>query len=231
MRGAECAEGSATQVRSSDGTLIAYERCGSGPPVILVDGALCSRAFGPMPKLAPLLAGHFTVFTYDRRGRNDSGDTPPYAVDREVEDLDALIDEAGGSALVCGISSGGALALRAAASGSRITRLAVYEPPFMVGEGGHRPPADHEAQLARLASAGRRADAVKYFMTRVVGMPALLTLPMRLMPMWSKLEAVAHTLAYDAAVMGDYSLPTERAASVTVPTLVIAGAGSPEVLR
>jgi len=218
-------------VRSSDGTRIAYDRSGNGPPIILVDGALCSRAFGPMPKLAPLLAQHFTVFTYDRRGRNDSGDTAPYAVDREVEDLDALITEAGGSAFVHGISSGGVLALRAAASGSGIRKLAVYEPPFMIGDEGHRPPADHEGQLTRLVSSDRRADAVKFFMTRVVGMPPLLTLPMQLMPVWSKLKAVAHTLPYDAAVMGDYSLPTGLAAAVAVPTLVIGGAKSPAVLR
>lgn len=216
---------------SKDGTAIAFDRCGEGPPVILVDGALCSRSFGPMPKLAPLLAQHFTVFTYDRRGRNESDDTAPYAVEREVEDLEALIKEAGGSASVVGLSSGAALALTAAASGLNIRKLALYEPPFMVEDGGHRPPADHQAQLDRMISAGRRGDAVTFFMTKMVGAPAIFAIIMRLMPGWSKLKAVAHTLPYDAAIMGDFSLPARRAASVSVPTLVIGGGKSPSALR
>src|SRR2546430_14869956 len=137
------------QVRSRDGTTIAYDQLGEGPPVILVDGAFCSRSFGPMPKLAPLLARSFTVFMYDRRGRGDSGDTAPYAVEREIDDLDALIREAGGSAFVYAMSSGAALALEAAASRLNITKLALYEPPFMVGNPAHVPPADHQAQLDR----------------------------------------------------------------------------------
>src|SRR5690242_13844751 len=117
-------------VTSKDGTQIAYEKLGSGLPLILVDGALCSRDFGPMPKLAPLLGEHFTVFMYDRRGRNQSGDTKPHAPAREVEDLEALISEAGGEAYVYGVSSGAALSLSAAAAGLNITKLALYEPPF-----------------------------------------------------------------------------------------------------
>jgi pimeloyl-ACP methyl ester carboxylesterase len=219
------------KVLSSDGTPIAYERSGNGPPLILVDGALCSRQFGPMPKLAPHLVQHFTVFTYDRRGRGDSGDTAPYAKQREVEDLEALINEAGGSAAVYAISSGAALAIEAASRGLKISKLALYEPPFMVGQTGHRPPPDHQARLASLASSGRRGDAVKFFITKVVGMPAVFGFVMQWMPMWSKLKAVAHTLAYDAAIMGDYSLPTQRAACITVPTLVMGGEKSPAVLR
>jgi pimeloyl-ACP methyl ester carboxylesterase len=216
---------------SKDGTAIAFDRWGNGQPLVLVDGALCCRSFGPMPKLAPLLAHHFTVFTYDRRGRNASGDTAPYAVEREVEDLEAMIDRAGGSAFVFGTSSGAALALTAAASGVRIKKLALYEPPFMVGNGGHRPPADHQAQLTRLISAGRRGDAVKSFMTKMVGAPAIFAFMMRFLPVWSKLKAVAHTLPYDAAVMGDFSLPARQAASVVVPALVIGGGKSPATLR
>src|SRR5687768_11945325 len=121
-------------VQSKDGTKITYERVGSGPALILVDGALCSRSFGPMPKLAPFLAPHFTVYWYDRRGRGDSGDTLPYAKQREVEDLQALIEAAGGSAHVVGLSSGAALALEAAASGAGITKVAAYEPPYMVDQ-------------------------------------------------------------------------------------------------
>ncbi len=218
-------------VRSGDGTTIAYDQLGEGQPVILVDGAFCSRSLGPMPKLAPLLARHFTVFAYDRRGRGDSGDTAPYAVEREIEDLDALIRQAGGSAFVYAISSGAALALEAAASGLNIKRLALYEPPFMVGDPRHRPPADSEAQLTRLVSAGRRGDAVTFYMKDVIGMPGLLVAAFRLLPMWSKLKAVANSLPYDAAVMGDFSLPTRRAASVTIPTLVLSGEKSMPVLR
>ena len=212
------------RVLSRDGTVIAFERSGVGPALILVDGALCSRAFGPMPKLAPLLAREFTVFMYDRRGRGDSGNTLPYARAREVEDIDALIQAAGGSAFVLGLSSGGALALEAAASGLAITKLAVYEPPF-VAEGAACAEADHQAELERRIAAGGRGEAVKYFMRKMVGVPAIFVVLMRLMPgVWRKLEAVAHTLPYDAAVMGDFSAPTTRLASIRVPTLAIGGA-------
>jgi pimeloyl-ACP methyl ester carboxylesterase len=171
-----------------------------------------------MPKLAPLLASHFSVFMYDRRGRGSSGDTKPYATERELEDIDALIKEAGGSAFVLGLSSGAALALEAAASGLNITKLAVYEPPFMIDDGGHHARADHQTQLKRFIAAGRRSEAVTYFMRKMVGIPAMFVALMRLMPgVWSKLKAVAHTLPYDAAVMGDFSLPTRRLASVTIP--------------
>lgn len=210
------------KVVSNDGTTIAFDRSGEGPPLILVDGALCSRKFGPMPGLVPLLAPHFTVFSYDRRGRGESGDTEPYAVEREVEDIEALIKEAGGSSFAFGISSGGALALEAAGSGLGITKLAMYEPPFFEGN-GHRPPADHQARLIEFVSSGRLGDAVDYFMTQMVGLPDEAVAPMKSMPAWSDLEAVAHTLVYDSAIMGDYSLPAERVASVRIPTLVAAG--------
>ena len=218
-------------VRSGDGTMIAYDRLGAGPPVILVDGAFCSRSFGPTPKLAPHLARDFTVFAYDRRGRGDSGDTAPYAVEREIEDLAALVRQAGGSACVHAMSSGAVLALHAAASGLSIKRLALYEPPFMVGTPAHLPPADHQAQLVRLIAEGRRGEAVKYYMKDIIGMPGLLVAVFRFLPMWSKLKAVAPSLPYDSAIMGDFSLPTRRAASLTLPTLVITGEKSMPVLR
>jgi len=220
-----------SKVLSKDGTAIAFDKLGHGEPIILVDGALCSRSFGPLPKLAQLLAPHFTVFNYDRRGRNESGDRAPYAVEREVEDIEALIAEAGGSALVFGTSSGAALALVAAANGANIKKLALYEPPFVAGRSGRRPPPDSEAQLRRLVAEGKRADAVKFFMVDMVGMPAIFTYIMRILPIWPKLKAVAHTLPYDAAVLGDFSLPRERAASVAVPTIVIGGEKSPVELR
>jgi pimeloyl-ACP methyl ester carboxylesterase len=212
------------KVISKDGTPIAYEKSGEGPALILVDGALCSRKFGPTPRLAPLLARRFTVFTYDRRGRGDSGDTPPYAKQREVEDLDALIQASGGSAFVVGLSSGGGLALEAAASGLSITKLVAYEPPYVAAHDAHHAQADHEAQLKRLLAEGRRGDAVKYFMRDMVGAPGFVVFMMRLMPgVWKKLEAVAHTLPYDANIMGDFTVPKTRLASVQVPSLIMYG--------
>jgi pimeloyl-ACP methyl ester carboxylesterase len=218
-------------ILSKDGTVIAFDELGNGEAIILVDGALCSRAFGPLPKLAQLLAPHFTVFHYDRRGRNESGDTPPYAVEREVEDIEALIAKAGGSASVFGTSSGAALALAAAARGANIKKLALYEPPFVAGRSARTAPPDSEAQLKRLIAAGKRGDAVKFFMVDMVGMPAIFAYILRVLPIWPKLKAVAHTLPYDAAVLGDFSLPKERAASVAVATLVIGGEKSPVELR
>jgi pimeloyl-ACP methyl ester carboxylesterase len=221
-------------VTSRDGTSIAFERMGSGLPLILVDGALCSRAFGPMPKLAPLLAKSFRVYMYDRRGRGDSSDTRPYSKEREVEDLEALIGEAGGSAFVLGLSSGAALALEAAASGLAIEKLAVYEPPYMVtpADSARHANADHQARLERLLAAGRRGDAVKYFMRDMVAVPAFIVFLMRFMPgVWSKLEAAASTLPYDAAIMGNFSLPSQRLAAVRAPTLVIGGGKSEARLR
>jgi pimeloyl-ACP methyl ester carboxylesterase len=219
------------KVISKDGTQIAYDKSGSGFPLILVDGALCSRDFGPMPKLAKLLAENFTVINYDRRGRNESGDTKPYAVEREIEDLEALINGAGGSAFVVGFSSGAGLALSAAASGLNITKLALYEPPFMVDDEGHHPPTDSLEQLKTMIAADRRADAVKFFMKDMVGLPGIAIFMMKLMPIFKKLKAVAHTLPYDTAIMGDYSLPEKKAASVKIPTLIAGGEKSPVTLR
>ena len=216
------------RVTSSDGTTIAFDRAGDGPPVVLVCGASTDRVANA--PLAALLAEHFTVFNYDRRGRGDSGDTATYAVEREVEDVDAVIDEAGGSASVYGTSSGGALALEAAASGLAITNLALWEVPFSLDE-SRRPPADLVERYNEMIAAGRRGDAVEYFMSKVVGLPPEFVAYARTQPFWEAQEALAHTLAYDATVMGDYSLPTERAASVTVPTLVIAGGASFPFMR
>jgi pimeloyl-ACP methyl ester carboxylesterase len=212
-----------TRARSADGTAIAYERSGSGPALILVDGALCSRAFGPTPKLAPMLAPHFTVYAYDRRGRGESGDTQPYCRQREVEDIAALIKAAGGSASLLGLSSGGALALEAAASGLRVDNVVAYEPPY-VHDNGQGGGVDHEAQLERLLAEGQRGGAVKYFMKDMVGAPAAMVWLMRLMPwIWRKLEAVAHTLPYDAAVMTGFRVPRARLASIRIPALTLNG--------
>jgi pimeloyl-ACP methyl ester carboxylesterase len=212
-----------SQVRSKDGTPIAFERTGSGPALILVDGALCSRGFGPSPKLAPLLAPHFTVYAYDRRGRGESGDTQPYSPAREVEDIAALIQEAGGAASLLGLSSGGALALEAAAGGLPIDQVVAYEPPY-VDDDGQRGGAAHLGRLQRLVASGDRGAAVKYFMKDMVGVPAPVVVMMRLMPgIWRKLKAVAHTLPYDAAIMTEFRIPRVRFASIRIPTLVMNG--------
>ena len=224
-------EASAGNVRSADGTTIAYERSGTGPALIVVDGALCSRTFGPAPKLAPLLARQFTVYTYDRRGRGRSGDTQPYSPAREVEDIAALIDAAGGSACLLGLSSGGALALEAAASGLPVASVAAYEPPY-VDDSGQRGGAAYEGRLKQLIAEEHRGGAVKYFMKDMVGAPAAIVAMMRFMPwIWRKLEAVAHTLPYDAAVMTAFRIPRARFASIDVPTLLMNGTKTDPRLR
>jgi pimeloyl-ACP methyl ester carboxylesterase len=206
-------------VTSKDGTTIAFERLGSGPPVVLVCGGSVDRTADAA--IAQELASHFTVFNYDRRGRGDSGDTRPYAIEREVEDIDAVIGAAGGSAFLWGSSSGAVLALIAAES-VPVTKLALWEPPF-VPEGVPRPPEDQVSQYETMIAEGRRGDAVEYFMTKVIGMPAEVVAGARTQPWWAATEALAHTLAYDARIMGDYSIPKDLAASVKVPTIVIAG--------
>ena len=219
-------------VKSKDGTLIAYDTLGRGPAVVFVGGAFSYRKFPHNLALAQLLADRFTVFWYDRRGRGDSGDTAPYRVERELEDLDALLQAAGGSAHVYGMSSGAALAALAAARGAHITKLALYEPPYMVGDVGHRPPPDHDAQLKALLARGRRGAAVSFFLTEVMGAPWFLPLVMRVTPFWPRLKAVAHTLPYDTAVLGgDFAFPASTIASIRVPTLIAAGEKSPTVLR
>jgi pimeloyl-ACP methyl ester carboxylesterase len=209
-------------VTSKDGTTISYERLGQGKPVILVDGALCSREFGPSRKLAKLLAERFTVFVYDRRGRGDSGDTRPYSPQREVEDIAALIEAAGGPVSLYGCSSGAGLALESTASGLPVERLALYEPPYMVMDSGPKPPPDYQQQLERMIAEDRRGDAVKYFMRDVIGMPAPMVFIMGMLPMMSGLKAVAHTIPYDTALMNGWAIP-KRAASIKTPTLVMDG--------
>jgi pimeloyl-ACP methyl ester carboxylesterase len=215
------------KVTSSDRTSIAFERAGTGPALILVDGAMCYRGFGPMAPLAALLIPDFTVFSYDRRGRGDSTDTLPYAVDREIDDLQALIDVAGGSAFVYGVSSGAMLALCAAERGLAIPKLALFEPP-LTADGQPLSQPDLAAELATLVAAGRRGDAVEHFQT-AVGIPAEMVAGMRHAPFRPALEAIAHTLVYDTTITA--SLPTARLAAIATPTLVIDSANSPDGLR
>jgi pimeloyl-ACP methyl ester carboxylesterase len=220
-------------VRSNDGTEIAFDRRGQGPAVILVDGALCYRGMGPSGPLAELLAQHFTVFTYDRRGRGASGDTAPYAVEREVEDIEALLGEAGGTAFVSGVSSGAALAVEAANRLSGIEKLALYEAPFIVDD-SRSTTQDGWTRIGEAVAADRRSDAVRLFM-KMVGVPDVFIALMRLMPVWSKLKAVAHTLPYDGALVADNQrgapLPAGRWSSVTIPSLVMDGGKSPTWMR
>jgi pimeloyl-ACP methyl ester carboxylesterase len=213
---------------SADGTPIAYDRYGDGPPIITAAGAFCARA--TTEPLARALAAQFTVLNYDRRGRGDSGDTAPYAVEREIDDLAALIGAAGGSAAAFGHSSGATLALKAAASGLPITHLVLYEPPFNPDDSFPRLPAGLAGELAGLVAAGRRGDAVELYQTRAVGLPEPVVAQLRNAPFRPGLEAIAHTLAYDAAVIGDRSLPAAMLGTITIPALVITGEQSPPFL-
>ena len=218
---------------SSDGTTIAYTKLGSGPPLILVDGAFCYRENGPAPKLAPLLAQHFTVFAYDRRGRGASGDAPVYAIEREVDDLRSLVREAGGSAFAVGISSGGALALQAAARGVSLKGLVLYEPPFIEEDGHPRSFDMQKSRLQQFVAAGDRAGAVRFFMTDIYGAPRpfVAVMPLVMRSAWKKNQSVAHTLPYDLTLLGDWSVLRDRSRSVTIPTLVLGGEKSPASLK
>jgi pimeloyl-ACP methyl ester carboxylesterase len=222
------------KVRSKDGTEIAYDSVGDGPALVLV-GAAWNDRMSAVP-LAELLAGDFSVYTYDRRGRGDSGDTPPYAVEREIEDLTAEIDAAGGSAYAFGVSSGAALALESAAGGAPISKLAMYEPPYIVDEARPPIPDDYVEHLDQLASEGKRNEILPYFMTVAAGMPAEMAEQMAQSPMARAMEPLAHTVSYDGRVMlrGGMSgepLPARFTDTVTVPTLVMDGGASPAWMR
>jgi len=222
------------KVTSKDGTPIAFDQSGQGPPLILVSGALGVRSHPMFTQLAELLAPHFTVFNYDRRGRGDSGDTLPYTIEREVEDIEALLDEAGGSAFVYGISSRAVLALEAASRlPVKVKKLALYEPPFILDDSRPPVPKDYVKQLNEAVAAGRRGDAIEIFMNKAVLIPDEYLTPMRKDPSWAEMEAVAHTIAYDGTIMGDTmsgkplsSEKQQRWASASMPTLVMTGENS-----
>jgi pimeloyl-ACP methyl ester carboxylesterase len=222
------------KILSKDGTPIAVEQAGTGPALVLVDGALCHRRMGPSEQLAKALAPYFSVFTYDRRGRGDSGNTAPYAIARECEDLEAVIQAAGGSASVYGISSGAALALETANGSRAIAKLAMFEAPFFVDDTRAPIPADFVEKLHEAVQSNRRGDAVRSFL-KLVGVPAVFVMMMRFMPAWAKLKAVAHTLPYDITIVRDYEkgqpLPTAKWTGVVAPTLVMDGGKSPAWMR
>jgi pimeloyl-ACP methyl ester carboxylesterase len=201
-------------VTSADGTTIAYQRVGEGPPLILVSGAGAYSRFNPPTPLATLLGEDFTAVTYDRRGRGESGDTPPYAVEREVEDIAALIDGHGGEAYLYGGSSGGLLVLQAAAAGLAVPKMAVFEPPLGFNDATD---AEFTADLAALIQEGRRSEAVEFFYDGIGVPPEVLS---EMAPADREaLEAVAHTLVYDCLISEASSAETLR--SVMAPTLVI----------
>jgi pimeloyl-ACP methyl ester carboxylesterase len=223
----------AEMTTSADGTPIAYDAVGEGPPLILVRGALNDRR--TPAALAELLAESFRVYSYDRRGRGDSGDTAPYAVEREIEDLEAMIEAAGGSVALYGHSSGAQLALETAARSVSVTKLAMYEPPYFVDDA--RPPKadDYLSRLEGSIAEGRLRDALEQFMTEAAGMPAEVVGQLLDSPMRAGLEKLAHTLPYDERIMERYQvgrpLPREWRDSVTVPTLVMDGGESPTWMR
>ncbi len=220
---------------STDGAKIAFDVSGTGPIVILVGGAFSHRTFPKTVQLAQLLATDFTVVNYDRRGRGDSTDRSPYAIEREIDDLRVLINHFGGSAALWGWSSGAVLALRAAAAGLPITELVLYEPPFLVDDSRPLPASDFKQRLTSLVADGRRGAAVKLYMTEGMGAPAFFVNGMRLLPIWSRLKGLAHTLPYDWALLdGTLTGRPLRAhpwSDVTARTLVMAGAKSPQQLR
>ncbi|HYX11068.1 MAG TPA: alpha/beta hydrolase [Candidatus Acidoferrum sp.] len=212
-----------TTVTSKDGTKLAVDIAGSGPPIVLVSGGSVDRSSNA--ELANVLASGVTTYNFDRRGRGDSGDTLPYAVEREIEDIEAIIELAGGRAHLYGASSGAALALEAAAAGAPVDKLVLWEPPYNLDPEG-RPPADSVEQLDRMVAEGRRGDAATFFMVDMVRMPAEFAAFAKTQPWWPAQEAIAHTLAYDARVMGDYSVPVATARRVRVPTLILTGGDS-----
>lgn len=223
------AAGGPSFVTSKDGTRIAYERRGVGPNLVFVAGALGTKDLSFVQNYVRALEPHFTVINYDRRGRGESTDTQPFAVQREIEDIEGLV-KAVGSSHVFGISSGAALALEAAASGVPMVSVIAFEPPYAVGE--HRSPAlaEYEGRVKALIAEGRRDDALRLFM-RTVGLPAFMVAIMRFFPMWKKLRPTAHTLAYDAAVLSGFEPPVKRLASIRVPMLAVFGEKSPQVLK
>ena len=215
---------------SKDGTKIAYSKTGKGKPLILVDGAFCHRKFGVNEKLPQHLSDYFTVYSYDRRGRIESGDTLPYSPQKEYDDLQAIINEAGGNAYVYGISSGAALALEAANTGVKIEKLALYEAPYITDNSRKPLPENYLKTLTEFAEQGENGKAVKYFMRMGIGLPAFVVWMMQLMPAWKQMKQLAHTLPYDTEILGDNSsgkpLNNEKWNNVHIPTLVISGSKS-----
>ncbi|MGH3157715.1 MAG: alpha/beta fold hydrolase [Streptosporangiaceae bacterium] len=216
------------KVVSRDGTTIAYEKAGDGPPIVLLNGAF--REHTIFDSLVPELAPHCTAYVYDRRGRGDSGDAPAYAVEREIEDLEAVIAAAGGQAVVFGGSCGANLALKAALAGAPITKLALHEPLYRV-QGYPKPPDEFTGILRALLAGDKRSEAAEYFLAEVVGLAAEVITRWRNGPRWITNETNAHTLFYDTAICGDFDVPVQRLAAFRTPTLVINSDSTSDWLR
>jgi len=219
---------------SKDGTVIAYEKSGQGPALVLVGGAFMDHA--SHAPLAAALAPYFTVYNYDRRGHGESTDTLPYTLQREIEDIEALINIIGESVYLYGVSSGAALAFEAASSGVGVRKLAMYEPPYAVDHNGDRnPPADTVKQLSTMVAEDRRDDVIEFFMTKLVGLPPQAAAGMKQSPMWPGLKAIAHTVVYDATISasrnGDFLVPTQQMAALNTPTIVLDGGASWDWIR
>jgi pimeloyl-ACP methyl ester carboxylesterase len=211
-------------LRSRDGTRIAYETSGRGPALVVVNGGLSDRS--AVVPLRPLLDPHLTLFAYDRRGRGDSGDTPPYAPEREIEDLAAVIEAAGAPAFVFAHSSGAMLALRAAMSRVPMRRLAVNEPPFIVPGTRPIPPRAITSRIAQRIAANDRGEALRIFLLEQIGLPPPALEQLKASPMWPRMIALAHTAPYDSEIGGDSELPVASLAKLTLPTLVLNGTAS-----
>ncbi|MEV7088072.1 alpha/beta fold hydrolase [Streptomyces sp. NPDC093085] len=216
------------RVKSGDGTPIAYRRSGEGPPVILVGGAF-STAESEAP-LARLLAPRFATITYDRRGRGASGDRAPYAVEREVEDLAALLAVAGGDAALYGVASGGALVVEAVAAGLPVSQFAVYEPPYAADAAALAARAELRPRLTELLARGARDAAVELFLSALEVHPETVA-AMRRAPLWAELTGLAHTLAYDLQLVGEGRVPARRLAAVRTRAMVVDGGASPSPVR
>jgi pimeloyl-ACP methyl ester carboxylesterase len=216
---------------SADGTTIGYQAYGEGPAIVFVSGATQRKE--DWTELAEAMAeAGFRAVTYDRRGRGDSSDTTPYAVEREIEDLAAVITANADSAGIHGQSSGGALANRAAAAGLPITSMSAFETPYRVGE-GPKPPADYVEHLQELYDADDPSAMLEYFMTAGVGQPQEQVDQMKQLPFWDSLVPIGRTVLYDGRCLGGSQapLPAELLASITIPVLTLGSTGSPDWLR
>lgn len=220
------------KIISKDGTVIAYNKIGAGPVLILVDGAMCNSTFGPMPKLIPLLLKNFTVISYDRRGRGYSTDKMPYSPQREIEDIEALINSVNESVRLFGMSSGALLSLMATANSKQIEKLVLYEPPFETeNNDNNQGSVNHHARVTDFLKSDDQSGAVKYFMREIAHIPSFIIIIMRLLPMWKKMVANIKSLPYDLEITKSFTLQYLKSQSISTPTLIVYGSKSPEELQ